>query len=316
MLNKLSKLFSRIFIILVAISIFTGISSTVKAEDTVVIVNGEKILKQDLDSNIKATMQRYSMLKLDKNQEDEMKIKILESMINEELMFQYSKEFIKEGEENAKKRIDENLKQFGDETKFIAELKKSNLTLDQYRQRLVRLFTIQGYENAKIMPNIKITDDDITAHYQKQKLEVKASHILCKVEPDASAEEKAKVLTKIKGIQEKLKSGESFEELAKQNSDCPSGKQGGDLGFFGRGKMVKPFEKAAFNMPKGGVSDIVETQFGYHIIKVTDIQDNKSLKPMEEAKEHLKAEILQVKRKEAIKELLKKLKDGAKIKRF
>ncbi len=88
--------------------------------------------------------------------------------------------------------------------------------------------------------------------------QVKASHILV----DSKAEAKQ--------IIDKLKSGAKFENLAQKHSNCPSGKKGGDLGFFGKGQMVKPFEDAAFKLQKGQVSEPVKTQFGYHIIKVTD----------------------------------------------
>ena len=88
--------------------------------------------------------------------------------------------------------------------------------------------------------------------------EVKASHILVKTRSEAE---------KLLG---ELKKGASFSTLAQQHSECPSRKKGGDLGWFGRGKMVPEFEKAAFSLKKGELSDIVKTQFGYHIIKVTD----------------------------------------------
>lgn len=88
--------------------------------------------------------------------------------------------------------------------------------------------------------------------------QVKARHILMKKEGEA------------KKILEDLKNGASFSTLAKAHSECPSGKRGGDLGWFGRGKMVPEFEKAAFSLKKGEVSDLVKTQFGYHIIQVTD----------------------------------------------
>lgn len=89
--------------------------------------------------------------------------------------------------------------------------------------------------------------------------EVRASHILVDNETHA------------KQIKAKLEKDEAgFEELAKEKSTCPSRKEGGDLGFFGRGKMAKPFERKAFDMDVGEVSDPVETQFGWHIIKKTD----------------------------------------------
>lgn len=87
---------------------------------------------------------------------------------------------------------------------------------------------------------------------------VRASHMLVKTMEEA------------KEILEELKNGASFSKLANERSLCPSKKRGGDLGFFTRGKMVREFEKAAFALKKGEISDAVKTKFGYHIIKVTD----------------------------------------------
>jgi len=87
--------------------------------------------------------------------------------------------------------------------------------------------------------------------------QVRASHIL--VEDEATAK-------KLKGEIEK---GSSFEDLAREHSSCPSSEKGGDLGWFGKGQMVKPFEEAAFSTPENKVSSPVKTQFGYHLIKVT-----------------------------------------------
>lgn len=88
--------------------------------------------------------------------------------------------------------------------------------------------------------------------------QVKASHILV---PN---------INKAMELMQKVNNGESFAALAKQHSTCPSGKNGGDLGFFRRGQMVKPFEDAAFKAEKGEVVGPVQTQFGYHLIQVTD----------------------------------------------
>lgn len=89
--------------------------------------------------------------------------------------------------------------------------------------------------------------------------EVRASHILVDNEEHANQ------------LKLQLERDEAtFEELAKEHSDCPSREKGGDLGFFGRGKMAKPFEKKAFELEEGVVSDPVKTQFGWHLIKKTD----------------------------------------------
>lgn len=87
---------------------------------------------------------------------------------------------------------------------------------------------------------------------------VNASHILVSTEEEAQA-----CLNRING-------GESFEEIAKEESKCPSGKKGGSLGWFKRGMMVREFENAAFSRKKGEVAGPVKTQFGYHLIKIND----------------------------------------------
>lgn len=84
--------------------------------------------------------------------------------------------------------------------------------------------------------------------------EVKASHILVKTEEEAQK------------LYDEIKAGEAFELLAEKHSLCPSGQSGGDLGFFGKGMMVKPFEEAAFELEVGEVSMPVQTQFGWHLI--------------------------------------------------
>lgn len=101
---------------------------------------------------------------------------------------------------------------------------------------------------------------------------VRASHILLMYQgSDRSSNSRSKeeAQQQIAGLKGQIDGGADFASLAKQHSDCPSGKSGGDLGSFGHGQMVKAFEDTTFALPVGGVSGIVETQFGYHIIQRT-----------------------------------------------
>ena len=88
--------------------------------------------------------------------------------------------------------------------------------------------------------------------------QVRAEHILVKTEKQAQ------------DLKSRIEKGESFEELAREYSECPSGRSGGDLGYFTYGQMVKPFETAAFKTEVGKISEPVQTQFGWHLIKVID----------------------------------------------
>ena len=101
---------------------------------------------------------------------------------------------------------------------------------------------------------------------------IRASHILLMYAGSARSSakrSKQQAQTEIEALNQKLAGGEDFAALARAHSDCPSGKSGGDLGEFGRGQMVGPFEQAAFGLPIGQTSGVVETDFGYHLIKRT-----------------------------------------------
>jgi peptidyl-prolyl cis-trans isomerase C len=141
-----------------------------------------------------------------------------------------------------------------------------------------------------------VTEAQAKAAYEEQiaKLtpepEVRARHILVKTEQEA------------KDLVKQLKGGADFTELAKKSSDGPSAQTGGDLGYFSRGQMVKPFEDAAFALQKGQVSEPVQTEFGWHVIKVED-KRNRPLPSFEEVKDQLLASLIQNKLKTVVQDL-------------
>ncbi|MFQ5772679.1 MAG: peptidylprolyl isomerase, partial [bacterium] len=153
---------------------------------------------------------------------------------------------------------------------------------------------------------------DANPKFFKQPEEVKASHILIKVDADATEAQKSEARQKIKNVQQKLKSGEDFALLAKEFSQGPSSVKGGDLGYFRRGQMVKSFEDAAFSLKLNEVSDIVETRFGYHLIKVVDKKPEKIFTYME-VKDRLNQRIKQQKVEKEAGIYINKLKEDAKI---
>lgn len=147
-----------------------------------------------------------------------------------------------------------------------------------------------------------ITDEKLKAHYDANKGNyqegetVTASHILVKTEPEAKA------------LLEELKNGKDFAELAKEKSTGPSGPQGGSLGSFGRGRMVPAFEKAAFSLKAGEVSEPVKTRFGWHVIKVTEHTEGKQ-QDFDQAKEQIR----QALEREYIQTMIQGLQDKAAI---
>jgi peptidyl-prolyl cis-trans isomerase D len=148
------------------------------------------------------------------------------------------------------------------------------------------------FESLKLRPEVKVTDDELRQYFDQHKNEyalperVKAQHILFKTQ-GKTPEEIEKIKEKARGILERAKKGEDFGNLAKQYSDDNSASSGGDLGDFGRGRMVPEFEKAAFSLGVGAISDLVQTQFGFHIIKVNGKQEARE-RPFEEMKEAIR----------------------------
>jgi len=144
----------------------------------------------------------------------------------------------------------------------------------------------------KFSEGLTIPDQEISHYYEdniemfKQKKQVKARHILFKLDGDAKEEGEKKVREKAIMVREKALKGEDFEGLAKEYSEGPSSEEGGDLGYFSAGQMVKPFEEAAFKLKKGEISDLVRTPFGYHIIKAEDIKEART-KSLEEGREQI-----------------------------
>ncbi|PDZ18107.1 MULTISPECIES: peptidylprolyl isomerase PrsA [Bacillus cereus group] len=191
---------------------------------------------------------------------------VLNSMVMEKVLIKNYKVDDKEVD----KKYDEVKKQYGDQ--FDTLLKQQGIKEETFKNG-VRASIAQEKAIEKT-----ITDKELKDNY---KPEIKASHILVKDEATA------------KKVKEELGQGKSFEELAKQYSEDTSKEKGGDLGFFGPGKMVKEFEDAAYKLKKDEVSEPVKTQFGYHIIKVTDIKEPE--KSFEQSKADIKKELVEKK---------------------
>jgi peptidyl-prolyl cis-trans isomerase C len=159
----------------------------------------------------------------------------------------------------------------------------------------------------------------VSDFYQKnqdkfqQGARVRASHILISVPENADAAVKAQAKTKAEAILKDLKAGKDFAATAKANSQDPgSAANGGDLGYFEKGQMVPPFDAAAFSMKPGQMSELVESPFGFHIIKVADIQAARVV-PIEEAKPQIEQYLTGQSRQTETQAFVNTLKAKAKI---
>ena len=242
---------------------------------------------------------------------------ILKRLIEKELMSQaVTKAGIKVADTDIDTAFVEYKKRFQTEEQFQNYLKHGRVTLDSIKARITEKKALEKLIEAQ--GNLAIGDKELTEFYGKNerfyidKAGVKASHILVKVAEKAKPEEEKRALDKVKQIQKELKGGGDFAELAKKFSEGPSAPKGGDLGFFGSGQMVKPFEEAAFKMKVGAVSGPIRTRFGFHIIKVTDKREERK-KPFDEVKDQIDQSLKNKKFFQERRKLLETLRKDAKI---
>jgi foldase protein PrsA len=193
---------------------------------------------------------------------------------------------------------------FGDKAKLDEALKKAKITLDDVREVVDRNLKLQELYN-KVTAEVTVTPEDVSLYYEEHKAEmelpeqVRASHIL--VDEEKLALE----------LRDRLEKGEDFAALAKEYSTDGSAAGGGDLGYFSRGRMVQEFEDAAFTTPVGEISPVVKTEFGYHIIQVTD-KKPAHIMSLEEVRPFLEPMLEGQKKDEAFTAYVDSLKDKVK----
>lgn len=181
--------------------------------------------------------------------------------------YEVTDEMIDEEIELAKEQFGEN---------FDMVLQQSGFESEEDYADVLYLSLLQEQALAE---DIEITDEEIEQRYDRSKTEIDAQHILVADEETANE------------VKEKLDDGEDFGELAKEYSTDGSAQDEGKLGYFTAGSMVPEFEDAAYNMEVGEISDPVESQYGFHIIKVNDIRDVEDVEELEDVKEDIRRDL-------------------------
>lgn len=239
-------------------------------------VNGNNITEQDLE----VAMTRFPKENQDYFRSEQGKTQLLDQMISFELIYNYAKQADLENDEEYKNQL---------------EIMKKDLLIQA------------GVK--KVLDTVTVNDDDVKSYYDnnkdmfKSEETVNAKHIL--VESKEKAEE----------VLEKINNGISFEDAALEFSSCPSSNQGGSLGEFGRGRMVPEFENAAFELAVGEVSGPVQTQFGYHIIKVEG-KTEPSIREYDEVKAMIASNLLHEKQNKAYINFVNDLKEDYKVETY
>jgi peptidyl-prolyl cis-trans isomerase C len=201
----------------------------------------------------------------------------VEQLISAELLYQAAAKLeLKDLDKQIDAKVAQGKARFKDEQEFKNAIKDLEMDEKDLREYTRRDLLITQFLETTFKSKAAVSEAEIRAFYDnspekfKRDETVKASHILIGADSKSSADDRKKAREKAEKLRKELAGGADFAALAKANSTDPSSQQGGDLGFFGRGQMVPPFEKAAFALKPGEISDVVESQFGYHIIKLTE----------------------------------------------
>jgi len=305
-----------IIILLVAffgISIFYGLGqyrSSQRQTYYIAEVNELGITSNQLQSAFLNAISQYDdavLSSLDQSAIVSFKKNILDQLIDYELIYQQAqKEKVKISNDEINLEIDKIKDNFSSPEEFDEALKANNITLVRLKEDIKRQLMINSILE-ETRNQVSVSDEELLEYYNENKEsflepeQVHARHILVETEEEAN------------NLLLQLKEGlTDFAELAKEKSIGPSAPSGGDLGFFAIGQMVKEFEDAAFSLEPGEISGVVQTQFGYHIIKCEEKKEEYS-PTFEEAKERISNLLKSQRENEAITALISKLKEEANI---
>ena len=287
--------------------------------DVLARVNGEDITREEFQEYIQ-TIEGRAGSPVPAEQRDQVYRGVLDQMIGYTLLQQEArarKVDVPDAEVEA--RLGEIRKQFPSEDLFMQALLERKMTLEQMRTEARDDMAIGKLIEAEIAPRIAVKQEQVEDFYAKnpdqfkEQESVRASHILIAFPENADAAAKGQARAKAEQVLKDFKAGKDFAALAKQHSEDPgSAVNGGDLGFFQQGQMVGPFNDVAFRLQPGAVSDLVETQFGYHIIKVAEKRAGRAI-PLDEVRPRLEAFLQNRNREEQTDAFVKSLRAKGKV---
>lgn len=208
---------------------------------------------------------------------------------------------------------------FPDEAQFTQGLTSQGLTIEKLREMMARDLAVEKLVKTEMVPRVTVSEEKKKAFYAENSEQMtrpeqaKVSHILIKVDAGASTEVRTEAQEKAQDLHRRLEAGEDFAALARENSDDPGSKaNGGDLSWVSRGQTVPAFETAAFALKAGEMSDVVETQFGFHIIKLAELRPSEVM-PYEEVQDRIGEFLNQQGLQEAIQGEVETLKAKAEV---
>lgn len=290
-----------------------------KLPDVLAKVNGEEVTRKELEDYVR-NLEGQAGSPIPADQRDRIYRGVLDQLVGYKLLVQEAKaRKVVVADADVDARIAEVKKQFPSEDLFMQTLIDRKMTLDQIKSDARRDLSIARLIEAEISPRVALKPGQAEDFYKNnpdrftEPERVRASHILIAAAENADAAAKAQAKAKAEQILKDLKAGKDFATLARQHSQDPgSAVNGGDLGVFPLGQMVGPFNDAAFSLKPGATSDLVETQFGYHIIRVAEKHPGRTV-PLEEVRPRLEEFLKHQNRESETESFVKALRAKGKV---
>ncbi len=252
------------------------------------VVGDQIILESELDTQLDLYVSQMRTGVKSQQEREQLKKQLLEQMVNDKLLLNAAKKDTliqvtpKEVDEAVQKQMSSVKSEFTEE-EFKAQLQAEGLTENElrkkYREQIGNQMLIDRLVASKLQ-KVSVSAKEVRDFYQEyqdsipdQPEAVKLSHILLEIK--TSPETLDSLKSRAERIRALAQKGEDFADLARRYSDDPSAQQGGDLGFFGRGDMIPKFEETAFSLAPGQISEVIQTEFGYHVIQVEQKTDDR-----------------------------------------
>jgi peptidyl-prolyl cis-trans isomerase C len=253
-------------------------AKTHSASDVMVRVNGTAITRREVDRAVKIMLAQNQMVSPNPEIMAQAQEAALDQLTSAELLYQEAaKVKVKDLDKQVSERVAKSKAKFTSDADFQKALEEVDMTPKDIEDFARKDILIANLIEERFAAKAAVSDEEARKFYNdnldkyfKKPETARASHILISADEKATPEERKKAKEKAEAILKRVNAGEDFAAIAKADSSCPSSAQGGDLGSFTRGQMVPSFDKAVFTMKPGEVSDVVETQFGYHVIKLTE----------------------------------------------
>jgi peptidyl-prolyl cis-trans isomerase C len=292
--------------------------------EAVAKVNGKPISKTDFEAQVERNMARYrgQSEQLPPGIEQRIKESVLRRMIDDAVIVAKAEEQgVKVTDEEVNTKFQEHKTRFRTDKAFEDFLKRSHNTVDNMKSDLRRNL-LRDRVVERLSGPVDVTDEENQKYYEenkerfKEKEQVKARRILIRVAQNASADDTKKAEKLAKRLRaQAAKAGSDFMALAKEHSKGPEAGRGGDLGWFGRGRMPAEFEAAVFAAEAGQVTDVIKTRLGYEIVKVEEKKPERQ-RPFDEVKENIRHSLTARRRNEKRRDVLRELKQTAKVERL